>query len=88
MKKQLVIKPEVCIGCRSCELICAFNQTKEFGSISSAITIFEFDASNIIVPLMCMQCEDPHCLKACPVEALTKCEKTGVVSYLRVESSC
>lgn len=33
------------------------------------------------VKRQCMHCVDPSCVSACPVSALTKDEKTGIVSY-------
>ncbi|MGM0689129.1 MAG: 4Fe-4S dicluster domain-containing protein [Bacillota bacterium] len=30
-------------------------------------------------PLVCTQCENPFCMHSCPVEAISKSEKTGAV---------
>ncbi len=33
----------------------------------------------VFIPLACLQCEDPICKMVCPVNAITKDEKTGAV---------
>jgi anaerobic carbon-monoxide dehydrogenase iron sulfur subunit len=72
LSKILVISPEKCLGCRSCELACAFNKTNEFNPKHAAVTVLTYDEAAISVPVMCMQCEDAACMKVCPVGALSK----------------
>lgn len=79
MNKILMISPEKCIGCRSCELICSFNKTNEFNPKQSAVAVLTYDEAAISVPMMCMQCEEPSCLKVCPVGAVSKNEDGAVV---------
>lgn len=79
MSKILVISPEKCIGCRSCELACSFNKTNEFNPKHSAVSVITYDEAAISVPVMCMQCEDAACMKVCPVGATTRDEKGAVV---------
>lgn len=80
MSKILTISPEKCIGCRSCELICAFNKTGEFNPKESAVTVLSFEEAAISVPVMCMQCEDAACVKVCPVGALSRNENGAIVT--------
>lgn len=79
MNKILMISPEKCLGCRSCELVCSFNRTNEFNPKLSAISVSTYDEAGISVPLMCMQCEDPACVKVCPVNAISRDENGAVV---------
>jgi Fe-S-cluster-containing hydrogenase component 2 len=81
MAKHLLIKPEVCIGCRSCELVCVYRRTGEFRPSGSAIRLFEFPGTRTTVPLMCMQCEDAVCLEACAFGALTRDPVTCAVLH-------
>jgi Fe-S-cluster-containing dehydrogenase component len=67
-----MISPEKCIGCRSCELICSFGKQKEFNPRNAAISVFSYDEAALSVPLMCMQCEEPSCMKVCPTSAIFK----------------
>ena len=36
MSKQLMLKPEKCTGCRTCELICSYNRANDFNPRNSA----------------------------------------------------
>jgi Fe-S-cluster-containing hydrogenase component 2 len=79
MSKMLVINPEKCAGCHTCELMCSFEHTKTFNPRLSAVTVIEYEGALTSVPIMCMQCDEACCLKVCPVEAITRDEKGAVV---------
>lgn len=79
--KQIVIKPEQCIGCRSCELICSMNKYDTISPRQSAVTVYVSDGGDYATPIMCMQCDDPVCAAVCPVEALKRNEATGAVEW-------
>lgn len=72
MAKILMINPEKCIGCRTCEVICSFNRTDEINPQNAAVSVISYDEAAVSVPIMCMQCEDPSCMKVCPVSAITR----------------
>lgn len=38
-----------------------------------------YEEAAISVPIMCMQCEEPACMKVCPVKAISK-DENGVVT--------
>ncbi len=78
LNKVLVISPEKCIGCRSCELVCSFNRDKEFNPKNSAVSVLFYESAAIQVPVMCMQCDDPSCMEVCPVSAISKTEEGSV----------
>jgi Fe-S-cluster-containing hydrogenase component 2 len=69
-----MIKPEKCIGCRSCELICAFNRSQVFNPRDAAVSVFTFEEAFISAPVMCLQCEDACCVAVCPVHAMQRDE--------------
>jgi carbon-monoxide dehydrogenase iron sulfur subunit len=71
----LVITPERCIGCRTCELICSFTKIQEFNPKTSRVCVFSYDEAAISVPMMCMQCEEPSCMVVCPLSAISKTEQ-------------
>jgi Fe-S-cluster-containing dehydrogenase component len=48
----------------------------------SAVTVFRFVDENVNVPVMCLQCDDPKCVKACPTQALTRAT-SGLVELNR-----
>lgn len=80
LSKILMISPEKCLGCRSCELACSFNRTKDFNPRQAAVSVITYEEAGISVPVMCMQCEDPACMKVCPVGAISRDENGAVVS--------
>jgi len=86
MKRKIMLDLDYCIGCRSCEAACraAF---KGEGRIRHGDI-----GSEAYLPLACRHCEDPLCATACPVDAITKDEETGIVKRSSFEcigcSSC
>lgn len=78
MYRKIVIRPESCIGCRSCELVCAYGH---FNAISPKLAnVKVYTLENFFnAPVMCMHCDDAECVKVCPVEALHRNAKTGAV---------
>ena len=79
MSKLLVVHPEKCAGCRTCELMCSFEHSKSFNPRLSAVTVINYEKASISVPVMCMQCDDACCLKVCPVGAISRDEKGVIV---------
>ncbi len=77
--KQLVIKPEKCYGCRTCELACSFGHYGEFNPKLANVKVYEYDAAAVAIPVMCLQCEEPSCMKVCPVHAITRDENGAMV---------
>jgi len=74
MGKQLMLKPEKCTGCRTCELICSYNRAKDFNPRNSAVSVMIYDEAAIAVPVMCLQCGDACCVGVCPVHAMYRAE--------------
>jgi anaerobic carbon-monoxide dehydrogenase iron sulfur subunit len=79
LNKILMISPDKCIGCRTCEIICSFNKTQEFNPKNAAVSVISYDEAAVSVPMMCMQCEEPSCMKVCPVGAISKLDGLAVV---------
>jgi Fe-S-cluster-containing hydrogenase component 2 len=79
MEKKLVLHPEKCINCRTCTIMCAMRHFNHFDPSLSAVTVFRFADENINVPVMCLQCDDPKCVKMCQTQALTRLPNGVVV---------
>jgi Fe-S-cluster-containing hydrogenase component 2 len=71
MAKQLLLRPEKCTNCRTCELVCSFHHFGKFNPTLSAVAVIDFAEDVVSVPLMCLQCDDPACEKVCSVGAIT-----------------
>ncbi|MGB9812736.1 MAG: 4Fe-4S dicluster domain-containing protein [Thermovenabulum sp.] len=79
MKRVLMLSPEKCIGCRTCELVCSFSKIRAFNPKCSRVSVFSFDEAAVSVPMMCMQCEEPSCMKVCPTSAITRNQDGTVI---------
>jgi carbon-monoxide dehydrogenase iron sulfur subunit len=85
-QKRIVVHAERCVGCKACEIACAVAHSAA-GSLTDAIGAGENPGYRIrveqhgskSVPIRCSHCENPECLPACPVGAITKDAKTGYV---------
>ena len=74
MAKRIILDLDLCCGCRSCEAACraAFKGESRIRHGEVPQTAF--------LPLACKHCTDPLCAAACPVDAITRDEKTGLVT--------
>ncbi|HHW43935.1 4Fe-4S dicluster domain-containing protein [Desulfofundulus thermobenzoicus] len=87
--KRIFIRPELCAGCKTCELTCMVEHCPG----SSLWTINLSDPANqprnVVlagpagnpVPLACRHCTDAPCLTACPAGALVRDEAAGTVIH-------
>ena len=73
MRKRLAVIPELCSGCRMCELICAIEHFGVNNPKKSAIRVLVTYPHPVLrMPIVCSQCKIPACAEACPVDALKK----------------
>jgi len=79
MNKTLLINSDKCTGCRLCELACSFYHTGVFKPSASRIKVKIDTKEGIATPMVCEQCEDYPCIAVCPVFAIRRDIKTGVV---------
>ncbi|NYE56603.1 4Fe-4S dicluster domain-containing protein [Carboxydothermus ferrireducens] len=84
--REILVDLEKCLGCKTCELVCAtsHSKTKELYTAISENPrpqrrIFVEANGSTNFPLMCRHCEDAPCVTACMSGALTKDELTGEV---------
>jgi len=75
----LIVDPERCTGCRTCESVCSFYHYKEFNPRRSRIVILRDAERGVNLPMVCQQCEEAPCIAACPTGATYREEETGPV---------
>lgn len=79
MKSRLIVTPILCTGCRTCEMACAFAHQLNGKHGRSRIYPLPAGLPDLFTPVVCLQCEDAACVKACLVDALTRNEETGAI---------
>ena len=72
----LTIWPELCRGCRSCQLACSFIRTKEYNPSTSCIVLERDLDTEKTAPMIKALCCDlcgglPACAAACSYGAIT-----------------
>jgi carbon-monoxide dehydrogenase iron sulfur subunit len=90
MPQCLVVDVTKCTECRACELKCSFVHFCVFNVNKSGVRIIS-DWPGPPRAHVCVQCEDPACLPACPVEALVYIDDAdgrGVVKVLKECTGC
>ena len=76
----LLIDESLCIGCDHCESACA----ETHGGTSRLRRKAGPTYANIHVPTSCRHCEDPHCMKDCPPDAIHR----GPGGEVYIDDSC
>jgi carbon-monoxide dehydrogenase iron sulfur subunit len=83
--KRILVRREMCSGCRACEVACVAHHEGRFGTAAARIHVVKVEALGIDQPHVCRQCGATQgvarapCVAACPVGALSKDEHTGAI---------
>lgn len=86
----MVIDLSTCVGCYACTMACKVENGTPAGIWYAPV--FEKETGHFpnvkrtFIPTLCMHCEDPPCLKACPTGAVRKRED-GIV-WVNEEVCC
>ena len=76
----LLIDETLCIGCDNCEKACA----ETHGGTSRLDRAAGPSYAQVHVPTSCRHCEDPHCMKDCPPDAIRRAPNGEVY----IQDSC
>ena len=85
MAKKIIVNPQLCVGCHSCEVAC-----KQINKLPVGVFRIKVEKNGPCYGkngkltirfriMLCTQCEKPKCVYACPTEALKK-QNHGVVT--------
>lgn len=82
MRWGMVINLKRCVGCQTCEVACEFENAVPPGIYQNKTLDYETgnypDVDRAFLPVLCMQCETPPCIDACPSNA-TQQTDSGIV---------
>jgi len=70
----LVIDESLCVGCDNCEKACA----ETHGGVSRLDREAGASFAQVHIPIACRHCEQPHCMKDCPPNAIRRSESGEV----------
>lgn len=87
MRQQLgwIIDPDKCTRCFACVNSCKFeNNTLRDLTVNYRWVVTQESGvypnpKQVFFPMSCMHCKEPACMKSCPVGAITKRKKDGIV---------
>jgi Fe-S-cluster-containing hydrogenase component 2 len=77
--KRILVREELCSGCRACEAACVAEHEGRFGTAAARIRVTKNEPLGIDRPHVCRLCVRPPCVAACPTQALSKDDDLGVV---------
>jgi Fe-S-cluster-containing hydrogenase component 2 len=66
----LEVEPDLCTGCRLCELACSMRHFGEFASVLARIHVARDDRTGFALPVVCVGCTKRACTAVCPTRAL------------------
>ena len=87
-QKILVIEPEMCTGCRLCELICSIFKERMYKPDLSRIRVVRMFRAFLDMPLTCLHCEEPLCKDICPVGAISRDDVGAIIIDKNVCVGC
>ncbi len=84
--KEIFVRLDRCMGCKSCEIACAVEHSKSkslFGAIAErplpVRRVYVEKADDQKIPLVCRHCEDAPCVAVCRTGAMSQDPTTGTV---------
>lgn len=69
-----------CTGCGICQLACSSREHGGFNPRLANLVIRMAPDARVHYPVVCHQCQNPFCQRACPVSAISRSEQTGALS--------
>lgn len=76
-QKVVSANPQLCAGCKQCELMCSFQHEGVYSPRLARIRVVQFEDQCLNVPVTCAYCERPVCEEVCPTGAMTHDPATG-----------
>ncbi len=81
MPNILMIHPDKCTGCRTCELACSFTKEGRFRPRATRVHVYSWEREGASVPMMCQHCDDAPCATVCTTGAMHRNRASGLVEW-------
>ncbi|MDD1742136.1 MAG: 4Fe-4S dicluster domain-containing protein [Methanotrichaceae archaeon] len=85
--KEIFIRLDRCMGCKSCEIACAVEHSRSKNLVSSMIEkpvprkrLYVENPEGIKMPMVCRHCDDAPCVEVCRTGATKKDAISGIVT--------
>jgi carbon-monoxide dehydrogenase iron sulfur subunit len=76
---RIVVRQNICSGCRACEVACVASHEGRFGTATARIRVSKIEFLGLDLPHVCRLCRHAPCLAACPTGALYRQEPSGAI---------
>lgn len=73
------VESERCTSCRICELVCSLSHEGVINQEKARIRVTDDYDHSLFRPHLCRLCEEPPCVAACPVDALSQEAESGLI---------
>jgi len=87
-REHLWIDPEKCTACHRCTIACSMKHHGMINPNLARIKILRFQRWELNVPVICMACKNPPCIKVCPVNARVKTSNGTIITDREVCIGC
>lgn len=84
LPKSLIVDPDLCTGCRICELRCSLYHHRESNPSRALLHVVRLESQGLFIPAVCKHCTEAFCMYACPTGAIYR---DGSTNAVLVESS-
>ena len=82
-KYGFVIDLRKCVGCFGCQSSCKMENKVPYGVNRARVGMYDIgtypDVKRLFLPMLCNHCDNPPCVKACPVPGATFKRADGIV---------
>lgn len=76
MGKHLEVDKQKCVGCKACEVACAYKHHGVYSNSKARVKVYSQEEA-LFAPVFCSQCVKPLCLESCKFKAITAEELDG-----------
>jgi Fe-S-cluster-containing hydrogenase component 2 len=78
--KTFFVQSNLCSGCRLCQLVCSVAKEGIINPELSRVFVNRIIMDGVMLPHICLNCEEPPCIPACHRKAINKDPNTGWVT--------